>query len=1089
MFLLQLVIHLLLLLTHSSSQDVTMVSFAPDSSDITLIQAGKTQDTTSNHPIAQHTSFLRVSAAKKADVTKMTAGLQLRALPLGADGNTNPESTQDPNTIKHTQLRIDVSKPTTEPTSVGDAYETTVEITYICGGQAGKFVVLGTIPGLQAEEVIVFQWKKTCGLGHIYGFSVTTSDDQDVVVNGDVVPSFRYNNNKNIQQESEEILKGNALLYHVLYTQDQLQLFVQGPIQKRGATTGASTDYFPPLSFNVSAIRMTPTPDKAGLGIILEGPASTGGYLERGDKIPLTFVFDCLLAGTTIVEIDFIVSNNDQLITTVVFAKECHVGPLPGFDIMPTGIESIDNLAVKDGLARPNYHAGLPMAIVDATQTSIDFEIFTARPGLSIPIKKIWATATDFEIQQDPTREDLPWLFKKNHQGSKWQTTQSTHPGRGSIFGSSGSIFDTLTNKLFTHHALPANSQDGNQRSSVLFHKFVQPGQPEKGGNGKGGNGKTRRQLWKPNVREEPAEIPFQNSNLGPRIRRSSIIAKVSVSGSATRGKGPKQDERIDGNDFYKSPRVEPHKPLTLSVLHDCTHSGSVVVTINIVILPETATIVPEEEEKEQENEKESDTPTISQLLSKFIQSKIKESWNQAKHRVVKFSYIKECLVGSIPGLDISMGTYQPTKKMGGFALFHGRVTPYFLAGGRAKMVVREAEKTSNFYLSLNNPEWKVEIQNVTARVLHRSDIVDNVEVTVLSSTGSKISMWRPHHPILLLGKREEYKAPRILSVAYSCIQTGTARIVLDLLLIPTRNGKTEPERSMTMSWDKKCRVAPLRGLMIKMLNPHYVDTIGASYLFPVVNHGQVSPKYTVDIASAGIGKRWDQITLIVSMEVNATMPIAVPFVVSNNKITAPMLEVRKRSSTASSSTLLASPTEKHHDPYGYSDDTTLYLTDQTTFSMDLKFNCQSDAYGYKKNGSSIVTVVIPLRPPVVNDISTVVEYPVDVEFAFTKRCGAVKNKNKGRNKTPTATGIVLSVVVVLGLAVCIGVICCPQVVLNMRARLFRKDYKYKRVKLEEDEGDNLDDDAKEEEEFGLKEGGNEIEMRSRRKGVPAVSV
>ena len=86
---------------------------------------------------------------------------------------------------------------------------------------------------------------------------------------------------------------------------------------------------------------------------------------------------------------------------------------------------------------------------------------------------------------------------------------------------------------------------------------------------------------------------------------------------------------------------------------------------------------------------------------------------------------------------------------------------------------------------------------------------------------------------------------------------------------------------------------------MVKMLNPHYVDTIGASYLFPVVNHGQVSPKYTVDIASAGIGKRWDQITLIVSMEVNATMPIAVPFVVSNNKITAPMLEVRKRSSTA----------------------------------------------------------------------------------------------------------------------------------------------------------------------------------------------
>ena len=70
------------------------------------------------------------------------------------------------------------------------------------------------------------------------------------VVNGDVVPSFRYNNNKNIQQESEEILKGNALLYHVLYTQDQLQLFVQGPIQKRGATTGA----IPVLQFPILCV-------------------------------------------------------------------------------------------------------------------------------------------------------------------------------------------------------------------------------------------------------------------------------------------------------------------------------------------------------------------------------------------------------------------------------------------------------------------------------------------------------------------------------------------------------------------------------------------------------------------------------------------------------------------------------------------------------------------------------------------------------------------------------------------------------------------------------------------------------------------
>ena len=69
---------------------------------------------------------------------------------------------------------------------------------------------------------------------------------------------------------------------------------------------------------------------------------------------------------------------------------------------MPVGLESMDSLVVKDGLALPNYAPSAPMAIVSATETSVDFEIIAARPGLSIPIKKIWTTTTDFEIQQNP---------------------------------------------------------------------------------------------------------------------------------------------------------------------------------------------------------------------------------------------------------------------------------------------------------------------------------------------------------------------------------------------------------------------------------------------------------------------------------------------------------------------------------------------------------------------------------------------------------------------------------------------------------------------------------------------------------------
>ena len=122
--------------------------------------------------------------------------------------------------------------------------------------------------------------------------------------------------------------------------------------------------------------------------------------------------------------------------------------------------------------------------------------------------------------------------------------------------------------------------------------------------------------------------------------------------------------------------------------------------------------------------------------------------------------------------------------------MYHGRVTPYFQAAGGGtwssqrgggeqnqnqwnnknknkkskwlllqsggggsggnKMTVREAEASSNLYLSLNNPEWRVEIKNVTVRVTHGAEIM-STSVSVLSSTGSHISMWQQHDPILLL--------------------------------------------------------------------------------------------------------------------------------------------------------------------------------------------------------------------------------------------------------------------------------------------------------------------------------------------------
>ena len=135
----------------------------------------------------------------------------------------------------------------------------------------------------------------------------------------------------------------------------------------------------------------------------------------------------------------------------------------------------MDSLVVKDGLALPNYAPSAPMAIVSATETSVDFDIIAARPGLSIPIKKIWTTTTDFEIQQNPNDNGGGSSGGGNDAGMNTPTwTNFIRPGRGSVFGSTGSVLDSLKTKLFNHDAVSATpSKDvATDPFGTLRHMF-----------------------------------------------------------------------------------------------------------------------------------------------------------------------------------------------------------------------------------------------------------------------------------------------------------------------------------------------------------------------------------------------------------------------------------------------------------------------------------------------------------------------------------------------------------------------------------------------------------------------------------------
>ena len=260
----KLALLLLSLTTYAASQSVQMVSFTPAGVDMYVVKEGVSQDTvTTIHPlpIEQHTTFLRISSSTSDSVNKMVAGLDIRSLPLGADGTTSDAaaaaaapasaSAAAPAVEDLKDLVLDVSKPDTTPTPINQDtphYEKTVEVTYICGGKPGTYVVLGTIPSDSGADVVVFKWKKTCGKGLIYGFSIATSNNVLAVVNGDVMPSFRGGNGEN--KESATIKP-----YRVGYAQDTLHLLLRGP----AASPRLINDlpYFS-ISFNVTNIELIP---------------------------------------------------------------------------------------------------------------------------------------------------------------------------------------------------------------------------------------------------------------------------------------------------------------------------------------------------------------------------------------------------------------------------------------------------------------------------------------------------------------------------------------------------------------------------------------------------------------------------------------------------------------------------------------------------------------------------------------------------------------------------------------------------------------------------------------------------------------
>lgn len=499
-------------------------------------------------------------------------------------------------------------------------------------------------------------------------------------------------------------------------------------------------------------------------------------------------------------------------------------------------------------------------------------------------------------------------------------------------------------------------------------------------------------------------------------------------------------------------------------------------------------------------------TAGMSDKLSTFLESIFRDA---KAPKQVAFSYIKECVVGSVPGLDVTMGVYSPIKKMNGYAIFRGRVVGAFQAASRQKVVVREAEQRSHFYLSLDTDGWTLDVQKIRVAVTHASSTVGNsadmgksasishnvdriaspVAAVLSDRAGSRLSADAAHKAFRVVGSRDR-PGTKIIEVAYNCHVSGVARLALHLEMQPTLpSGKVEPTRALTMSWEKICQVPAVRGLNVKMVQPAYA----------VVSDGVVQDQFVVGSHAARFGKKYARVTFLISMATSISasvkegeaaavreevvIPVARPRVTASNAVCAPSLSGELMTSLEDMDAKRAAAAEAARDAVEKASSNNIVVASveedvmllrsgpSSVQELVLDFNCEHF------NGSSVVTVTLPIRPPPRGrrgggsgsggsgsggsgrrrEERVMATYSAsDVSFSVTKRCG--KRRPSGLLKSWLSTPVgkfLVSAGALAGIAMVAGVLFCPRRIVNLRARLLRHNYKYQRVKLEDDPEDS----------------------------------
>ena len=1067
---------------------IQIMSYMPEGPDHYIIKNGIVQapytsdskEPSASAPSGDHTSWLTFSSPEKGPLMSAVRGLTLRALPLGADGTVDPN---DANIKRASGLKVSVKKSSSGAHADGSGiYSHVVDIAYLCNGVPGKFTIVGTVPYRTSgkHQLHVFTLRKTCGEGLIHGFNVFTdaaapggqltkkasgeattfanaqasADIGAAILNGDPTPPFG---------------PLSSMPYRVGYAQDSLVLSIRGIPKSERSANSASLEPFH-LAFNISQVTIGHTPSRSkgsvtALAVALEGEAAGGGTLEAGDDVELRLVFDCIVSGTPLVTLEFVINEHAHLRSRMSFLKECHVGPLPGFDVIPGGIDVAGHLVVKDGLATPSFAEGSPTALVDALHPSAEFELVAARPGLVLPLSTIYVTAQDFTVDDVKRGKGFP---HNNH--PNWKS-KGDSVGEGSIFGPGGSILDHFANKIFKSDDADASPFGG---PTLLQHFFDDPFQI---------GGRRRRRLWRPNKRKHGLNDDFVIDDDAPRVQVLELPGRKNQRGRFRQSKRHRSTvlrASVSGTAITMD-AVSSNETATLVVTHDCLRSGSSIVTVHIEVVPSKA----------REDEETAREYGMSDSLSHFLE----KIFHDAKApKTVAFSYVKKCIVGSVPGLDVTLGAYTPIRKNSGYTIFRGRVVGPFQVASRQKVVIREAEKRSHFYLSLDNDGWLLDVQNIKVVVTHATSQVQNSgkdgdtishdvqriaspKVAILSDrTGSRLSANDAHEAFRVVGSRQ-HPGTKIIEVEYNCRTSGVARLAMQLEIQPTLpNGKVEPVRALTVSWEKICHVPIIQGLNIETLQPQH----------SVVSDGIIQRPFEISNHEVRFGKRVDRLTFLISLSSSENninsgkaqgkakrdllLPIGRPRVTSNNDLCSPKLtgeamksfqdaETMRMAAVATSSEVARESPNKIVIAPADQDVILLGAGRSSKLELSVDFNCKRS-----KNGTSIVTVTLPIRPPSTNNGKSTIKgggkkpifatyTPSDVSFSFAKRC-AEHRRARGASWLSTTVGkLVITICVVLGIFVVAGVLFFPEKIINLRARLLRYNYKYQRVKLEDEPG------------------------------------